>query len=93
MARLAVSDKKADDRRFEVFLDVIKTGAVDNRNFVNKAVNWALRQIGKRNPKLNEKAIRTAKEIQRIESKIAKWIASDAIRELAPDAVQGRLKG
>ncbi|MEK6679668.1 MAG: DNA alkylation repair protein, partial [Nitrospirota bacterium] len=63
----------------------------DNRNFVKKAVNWALRQIGKRNLRLNKKAIETAKEIQEIDSKTAKWIAADALRELTSKAVQKRI--
>ncbi|MBI3354660.1 MAG: DNA alkylation repair protein [Nitrospirae bacterium] len=92
MARLAVSDKKADDKQFEKFLPVIKRGAVDNRNFVKKAVNWALRQIGKRNLRLNKKAIEIAKEIQKIDSKPAKWIAADALRELTSKAVQKKIK-
>jgi len=66
--------------------------ATDRRNFVKKAVNWALRQIGKRNISLNKKAIKTAKEIKTIESKPAKWIASDAIRELKRESVQRRLR-
>jgi len=82
MARLAVSDKKADDKQFERFLPIIKREAADNRNYVKKAVNWALRQIGKRNLTLNKKVIETAEEIQKIDSSSAKWIASDAIREL-----------
>lgn len=90
MARLAVSDKKADDKQFEVFLPIIKGGASDNRNFVKKAVNWALRQIGKRNLSLNKKAVETAKEIQKMDSKSAKWIASDALLELTSEAVQQR---
>ena len=91
MARLAVSDKKADDKRFEKFFPVIKREATDNRNYVKKAVNWALRQIGKRNLNLNGKAIKIAKEIQKMDSKIAKWIASDALRELTSDTVQKKL--
>jgi len=75
-----------------VFLPIIKKESTDNRNFVKKAVNWALRQIGKRNLDLNNKAIKTAKEIQRIDSKSAKWVASDAIRELTSEAVQKRLQ-
>src|SRR4030065_2897595 len=67
MARLAVSDKKADDKQFEQFLPIIKRESKDERNFVKKAVNWALRQIGKRNRRLNKKAIETAKEIQKID--------------------------
>ncbi len=92
MARLAVSDKKADDRQFEPFLPIIKREASDNRNFVKKAVNWALRQIGKRNLNLNRKAIETAKEIQEIDSKSARWVASDALRELTGKAVLERLQ-
>ncbi len=92
MARLAVSDKKADDSRFEQFFPMMLREADDERNFVKKAVNWALRQIGKRNLALNEKAIETAMEIQKIDSKSARWIASDAIRELSGEAVQKRLR-
>lgn len=92
MARLAVSDKKANDKQFENFLPVIKREAIDNRNFVKKAVNWALRQIGKRNLTLNRKTIETAKEIQKMDSRSAKWIASDALRELTSEAVQKRLQ-
>ena len=91
MARLAVSDKKADDCRFEQFFPIMLREADDERNFVKKAVNWALRQIGKRNLVLNEKAIGTAMEMQKIDSKSARWIASDAIRELSSEAVQKRL--
>jgi len=82
MASLSVHDKKAKDEDFLKFLPVIKTESTDERNFVKKAVNWALRQIGKRNKKLQKEAIKTAKEIQKIESKSARWIASDTIREL-----------
>jgi len=91
MARLAVSDKKADDKRFEKFFPIIKREATDDRNYVKKAVNWALRQMGKRNLNLNGKAIKIAKEIQKMDSKIAKWIASDALRELTSDTVQKKL--
>ena len=92
MATLSVHDKKADDKKFEQFFPIIKREANDNRNFVKKAVNWALRQIGKRNISLNKKAIKTAKEIQKMDSKSAKWIASDAIRELTNEKIQKRLK-
>ncbi len=87
MARLAVSDKTADDKAFVRFFPLIKEGATDERNFVKKAVNWALRQIGKRNERLRPRAIRLAGEIQRIGSKSAKWIAGDAIKELEAKAV------
>jgi 3-methyladenine DNA glycosylase AlkD len=92
MAHLAVSDKKAKDNDFEMFLPLIIREASDNRNFVKKSVNWALRQIGKRNLNLNCKAIKTANDIQNIDSKSARWIASDAIRELTGEAVQSRLE-
>lgn len=91
MAALAVHDKDADDGTFVKFLTVIKREASDERNFVRKAVNWALRGIGKRNLSLNRSAIKFAKEIQRMESKAARWIASDALRELTGIAVLKRL--
>lgn len=91
MAVLAVHDKKAGDEEFLKFLPIIKRESTDNRNFVKKAVNWALRQIGKRNLNLNTMATKTAEEIQQIDSKSAEWIAVDAIRELAGEAVQSRL--
>ena len=91
MACLAVSDKKAADNPFVTFLSVIQKEAVDNRNYVKKAVNWALRQIGKRNPALNKKAIETAEEIQKVDSRSSRWISSDALRELTSEAVQRRL--
>jgi 3-methyladenine DNA glycosylase AlkD len=90
-ACLAWHDKKASDEKFVALLPVIIRGATDERNFVKKAVNWALRNIGKRNLKLNEAAINTAKEIQRFDSKAARWIAGDAIRELESDAIQSKL--
>ncbi len=93
MAALAVHDKKAGDKEFLNFLPLIKREAVDDRNFVRKAVNWALRQIGKRNLDLNRAAIETANEIQNLDSKAAKWIASDALRELTDDRIQMRLYG
>ena len=93
MAALAVKDKKAYDRQFEQFFVNIKLGATDNRNFVKKAVNWAIRQIGKRNSTLNQKAIKLAEEIRNMDEPTARWIASDALRELTSPAVQARLKG
>jgi 3-methyladenine DNA glycosylase AlkD len=91
MAALAVHDKKAGDEAFEQFYPVMKKYATDDRNFVRKAVNWALRNIGKRNLTLNASAIRTAREIQAIDSKAARWIAADALRELQGEKVQKRL--
>lgn len=92
MARLAVSDKKAADSQFEPFFALIERESDDGRNFVKKGVNWALRQIGKRNLSLNARAIETAEKIQQRNSKAARWIAQDALRELNSEAVQKRLK-
>ena len=92
MACLSVHDKKADDEKFVSFLPLIKRESVDERNFVKKAVNWALRQIGKRNKKLNKKAIATAREIRKLQSKSARWIASNVLAELESEAVRKRLR-
>ena len=91
IACLAWHDKKTIDEKFIELLPIIIREAMDERNFVKKAVNWALRNIGKRNLNLNKAAIKTAKEIKQLDSKAARWIASDAIRELESDAVQNRL--
>ena len=91
MACLAVHDKKAEDRAFIKFLPLMKKYATDERNFVKKAVNWALRQVGKRNMELNGEALKTAEEIKQIDSRSARWIAGDAIRELSSDAVRDKL--
>jgi 3-methyladenine DNA glycosylase AlkD len=92
IACLAWHDKGADDMKFIKLLPVIEFGATDERNFVKKAVNWALRNIGKRNHRLNKAAINTAKKIGCIDSNAARWIASDAARELNSEAVKKRLK-
>ena len=92
MAALSVHDKHAGDSEFVRFLPFIQKESFDERNFVRKAVNWALRQIGKRNRFLNKKAIETAKKIAHADSQTAKWIASDALRELTNDKIQKRLK-
>jgi len=92
MAWLAFKDKKADDAKFEEFFMAIKEESTDDRTYVKKAVNWALRQIGKRNLDLNKKAIEVAREIQKKDSKTARWIARDALRELTSKKVQERLK-
>ena len=88
MAWLAVHDKKGDDSKFDDFLTMIIIESTDERNYVKKAINWALRNIGKRNISLNKRAIETAKKIQKFDSKTAKWIASDAIRELTSEKVK-----
>jgi len=92
MACLASGDKKATDSDFKIFFPLIKKASSDERNFVRKAVNWALRQIGKRNRALNKSAIKLADEIIKMKGKSAKWIAVDALRELKSPAVQKRLK-
>jgi 3-methyladenine DNA glycosylase AlkD len=92
MAYLAVHDKRASDHQFVKFLPIIRREATDDRNFVRKAINWALRQIGKRNLNLNRAAIREGERIRRIDSRSALWIAADALRELRSEAVQRRLR-
>jgi cytidyltransferase-like protein len=82
MAVFAVQNKKAENSFFEKFFPIMKREAKDERNFVKKAINWSLRQIGKRNIILNEKAMKFAEEISKIDSKSAKWIASNALSEL-----------
>jgi len=82
MAGMAVHRKELPDEIFLRFLPVIRREATDERNFVKKAVNWALRQIGKRNPRLRRAAIAEAKRILKLDTKSARWIARDALREL-----------
>jgi len=91
MCCLAVHNKTMKDKDFLKFFPIIKKSVIDERNFVKKAVNWALRQIGKRNKNLNKEAIRLAKEIQKINSKSAKWIANNALAELTSESVQKRI--
>ena len=93
MAALAVHDKRADDAKLAAFLPVIEGAACDERNFVKKAVNWALRQIGKRSRGLNRLAVESGRRIQSLDSRAARWIAADALRELTGEAVQAKLKG
>jgi len=92
MACLAVHDKKASDNKFIQFFPLIIKESVDERNFVKKAVNWALRQIGKRNLNLNKEAVKTGKIILKKDSKSAKWIARDALRELTNEEIIERIK-
>ncbi|MGA2593277.1 MAG: DNA alkylation repair protein [Bryobacteraceae bacterium] len=82
LAALAVHDKKATDKQFLSALRLVRRAAVDDRNFVKKAVNWALRQIGKRNAALREAAIEVAEALIATESRAARWIGHDAVREL-----------
>ena len=92
VAYLSYKDKTASDARFVRFLGVIEREAHDEQHFVKKAVNWALRNIGKRNVQLNRQAIRTAEKIRKQDSSAARWIAAAALRELKSDAVQKRLQ-
>jgi len=92
MAALAVHDKNSTNAQFQSFLPIIERESTDERNFVRKANNWALRQIGKRNMQLNRLALKTARQIQKKDSKSARWIASDAIRELTSASVQKKLR-
>jgi len=91
MAELAVHDKEASNKTFLDFLPLIVREASDERNFVKKALNWALRQIGKRNAVLNASAIRTCSKIRDLDSRSAKWVASDALRELTSGPVKKKL--
>ncbi len=90
MAALAVHDKQAPDELFLEFLPLIEREAHDERNFVRKAVNWALRQIGKRNPRLRRAAIASARRIRMQGTKAARWIATDALRELVERDLRAR---
>ncbi len=92
MAQLAVNDKTAEDKLMEQFLPVILRESSDERNFVRKAVNWALRQIGKRNERLCKKAIAVAKQMQKKNDASSKWIAADALRELEKYLKEGKIK-
>ena len=90
-AALAVHDKRMPDEQFEAFLVLIEDSAYDDRNFVKKAVNWALRGIGKRNIRLNRLAIECAGRIHAQGSRSARWVAGDAQRELNSEKIQIKL--
>jgi 3-methyladenine DNA glycosylase AlkD len=92
MAESAIHLKGLSDREFLPMLKEIRLGATDERNFVRKAVNWALRQVGKRNRRLNALSIKEANRIRKIDSRAARWIAADALRELQSAQVQKRLQ-
>lgn len=92
MAGLTVHDKAAADEPFLYFLTLVEREAGDERNFVKKAVNWALRQIGKRNRHLNEVAVAVASRMRESDSRAARWVASDALRELTSEQVLARLR-
>jgi 3-methyladenine DNA glycosylase AlkD len=92
MACAAVHRKDVGDEPFDAFLPLIVGASTDERNDVKKAVNWALRQIGKRDSALNRRVIATAEEISGLDSGAARWIGADALRELTSAAVQNRLR-
>jgi 3-methyladenine DNA glycosylase AlkD len=92
IACIAWHDKELSDEDLMRFFPVIKNGSTDERNYVKKAVSWALRHIGKRNLNLNREALKLAREIKDIDSKASRWVASDVIRELESNAVQRRLR-
>ena len=92
VAGLAWHDKTAPDQRFRDLFPVLKLGAHDERVYVKKAVSWALRNIGKRNAALHRAALQLAQEIRQVDSKAARWIASDVTRELESEAVRARLR-
>lgn len=92
MARLAVSDKAAPDRLFLRFLSRVRAEANDGRNYVRKAVNWALRQIGKRNPTLHTRAVNLARTLAGSATPSSRWVGKDALRELTAPARVSRIK-
>jgi 3-methyladenine DNA glycosylase AlkD len=92
MAELAIHDKKSTDEKYGQFFPYLIAESHDERNFVKKAINWALRQIGKRNERLCKKAIAAAKEIQKKGDRASRWIAADALRELEKYQREGRIK-
>jgi 3-methyladenine DNA glycosylase AlkD len=92
MAGLAATVKDAPQAKLEQFFPIIVCEATDERNYVKKAVNWALRNLGKRNATLNRKAIATAKQIAKLDDKTAQWIAKDALKELTSEKLQTKLK-
>jgi len=92
MAGLSVKAKHATDDQFAAFLPLIAEAASDDRNMVKKAVNWALRQIGKHNRRLHKLAIAAAGEIAAQGTKSSRWIAADALRELRNPAIVARIR-
>ena len=89
IAVLAVHEKESD---FEMYFDILKEGSKDNRNFVKKSVNWAIRQIGKIDLENNRKALDLANEILEMDYKASKWVARGAIRELESEKVRSKFK-
>ena len=92
MACLAWHNKEAPGENFVKFIPVIKREATDGRDMVKKSVSWALRNIGKRNPTMNQMALKAARDIQNMGTRSARWIGSDVIRDLTSETVQKRFK-
>ena len=92
LACLAWHDKKADDSKFIEYFPIIKKNVIDERNYVKKAISWSIRHIGKRNLKLYKESLKLANEIKKINSKTAKWIGSEVIRDLNSESTKKRLK-
>jgi len=92
IAVLAAKNKEMEDKDFVRFFPLIKKYSIDDRNFVKKAVNWAIRQIGKRNKHLNKEAVKLSNEIKRMDTKSARWISSNALIELTDKKILKRIK-
>lgn len=88
LASYTMADKKATNEIYESFYSLIIKAATDDRLYVKKAVNWALRSIGKRNPDLRKSAIAMAIKISEIDHAAAKWIAKDALNELQSEQLK-----
>ena len=91
LASLSVHDKTTSDEQFLRCLPLVERAATDDRNFVKKGVNWALRTIGRRNPKLNAAAVSVARRLSASAEPAARWVGKDALRELTSPAVTRRL--
>jgi 3-methyladenine DNA glycosylase AlkD len=92
LASLSVHDKKADDLEFADRLPLIESAASDERNFVKKAVSWALRSIGKRNPAMHALALAVAEQLARSTDANKRWVGKDAVRDLNTSATKNRMK-
>lgn len=92
MAALAVGDKASDDERFLPLFPLIREASADPRNFVRKAVNWALRQTGKRNLRLHAEALQLSRELAASDDRTAAWIGRDALRELSEAKIIARIR-
>ncbi|HEX6315619.1 MAG TPA: DNA alkylation repair protein, partial [Gemmatimonadaceae bacterium] len=92
LASLTVHDKQAPDEQYLEGLRLVEREANDGRNFVKKAVNWALRSIGKRSPMLHRKAVALSRQLAASSDPAERWVGKDALRELTSDSVRRRLE-